>query len=133
MRISGERRVRERLDERISHADIPLETVLSITRPRLHTRAYQRSKERDMPPISELTAASGNSAPKGAQGIVKERTRSTSIGIVYRGGATGHPPREQHLHQRHRAERHRDQEHRALRSAEPSQLQAESPRAARER
>lgn len=79
-----------------------------------------------MPPISELTATSGNSAPKGAQGIVKERTRSTSIGIVYRGGATGHPPREQHLHQRHR-----DQEHRALRSAEPSQRQAELPQAAR--
>jgi len=57
--------VRVRLDERISHADIPLETVLSITRPRLHTRAYQRSNERDMPPISELTASSGTSTPRG--------------------------------------------------------------------
>ena len=63
--------MRERLNERISHADIPLETVLSITRPRLHTRVYQRSNERDMPPISELTAASelngtsGSIAPDG--------------------------------------------------------------------
>lgn len=68
MRISGERRVRVRLDERISHADIPLETVLSITRPRLHTRVYHRSSERDMPPISELTATSGSSAPRGGTG-----------------------------------------------------------------
>ena len=66
MRISGERRVRERLDEWISHADIPLETVLSITRPRLHTRAYQRSNERDMPPISELTVASELSGTSGS-------------------------------------------------------------------
>ena len=54
-----------RLDERISHADIPLETVLSITRPRLHTRAYQRPNERDMPPISEVTVTSGSIAPDG--------------------------------------------------------------------
>lgn len=127
--------MRERLDERISHADIPLETVLSITRPRLHTRAYQRSNERDMPPISELTATSelsgtsGSIAPDG----VKEGTRSSSIG----GGATVRlhqeyrrvPQRREHLHrQLHRPH----QGHRALRSAEPSQLQAESPQAARE-
>lgn len=95
-----------RLDERISHADIPLETVLSITRPRLHTRVYHRSSERDMPPISELTATSGNSAPRGTG-----HSEGEDAFIVYMGGATGHPRREQLLHQRHRAEQHQDQEH----------------------
>ena len=95
-----------RLDERISHADIPLETVLSITRPRLHTRVYHRSSERDMPPISELTATSGNSAPRGTG-----HSEGEDAFIVYMGGATGRHRREQLLHQRHRAEQHQDQEH----------------------
>ena len=94
-----------------------------------------------MPPISELTAASelsgtsGSIAPDG----VKEGTRSSSIGggATRSLGATGRPHREhrrvpqrrEHLHrQLHRPH----QGHRALRSAEPSQLQAESPQAARE-
>ena len=121
--------MRERLDEQISHADIPLETVLSITRPRLHTRAYQRSNERDMPPISELTAAnelsgtSGSIAPDG----VKEGTRTSSV----RGGATVRLHQEYRRAPQPRQQHRPHQGHRALRSAEPSQLQAESPQVAR--
>lgn len=79
-----------------------------------------------MPPISELTATSGNSAPRGAQGIVKEGTRSSSIEIVYRGGVTGRPHRE------HRQVPQRRQQHRPHLGRRVLQS-AESPRAARER
>ena len=83
-----------------------------------------------MPPISELTVTRNLVEPAGASRRMGHSgySEGEDAFIVYRGGATGRPQREQHLHQRHRAQRHRE-----LRSAEPSQLQAESPRAARER
>lgn len=78
-----------------------------------------------MPPISELTVTRNLVEPAGASHRMgySGYSEGEDAFIVYRGGATGRPQREQHLHQRHRE----------LRSAEPSQLQAESPRAARER
>lgn len=94
-----------------------------------------------MPPISELTAGGELTVTRN---LLEPAGASRRMGyggyseggdafIVNSGGATGRPHRE------HRQVPQRRQQHRphlgrrVLQSAEPSQLQAESPRAARER
>ena len=92
-----------------------------------------------MPPISELTAAGELTVTRN---LLEPAGASRRMGyggyseggdafIVNSGGATGRPHREHRQVPQRRQQPHRG--HRVLRSAEPSQLQAELPRAARER